>query len=94
MDVLNFLILFIIIHQGDLFQWSSVLDILDNELKKPDAPRDLVIAALRFSRSLLENCSNRHVYNSYEVPHSFTRHLYCDTIIAIMSIHTSLFDRL
>lgn len=53
--------------QGDLFQWSTVLDVIDVELAKEDSSRELVLAALRFSRSLLENCSNRHVYNSYEV---------------------------
>jgi hypothetical protein len=55
--------------QSDLFQWSAVLDVIDAELAKKGEEYDRAIhlGLLRFTRSLLENCSNRHVYNSYEV---------------------------
>mgnify|MGYP002637147540 CR=1 FL=1 len=53
--------------QGDLSQWVSVLDIVDTELAKEDNPSNLLVACLKITRQLLENCSNRHVYNSYEV---------------------------
>ena len=55
--------------QSDLFQWSAVLDVIDAELTKKgeEYDRALHLSLLRFTRSLLENCSNRHVYNSYEV---------------------------
>ncbi len=55
------------IFQGDLFQWVSVLDVLDRELGKAEASSDLVLEVLRCCRVLLENCSNRHVFNSFEV---------------------------
>jgi hypothetical protein len=55
--------------QSDLFQWSAVLDVIDAELAKKGEEYDRAIhlGLLRFTRSLLENCSNRHVYNSHEV---------------------------
>ncbi|KAG0309262.1 hypothetical protein BGZ98_004111 [Dissophora globulifera] len=67
--------------RGDLFHWVAVLnrfdDILDrlcksHELKKAqpkefsDENRRLVLAILGFSRILLENCTNRNIYASYE----------------------------
>ena len=58
--------------KADLLHWAKVLDILDAVLAKDDSPEDLLIAVLKFSRLLLENCSNRHVYNSYEVSFSNT----------------------
>ncbi len=53
--------------KADLLHWAKALDILDALLAKEDTPEELLIVVLKFSRLLLENCSNRHVYNSYEV---------------------------
>lgn len=68
--------------RGDLFHWVGVLnrfdDILDilcksHEMKtsrpKPFSPENqkLVYAILSFSRLLLESCTNRNLYASYEV---------------------------
>jgi len=53
--------------KADLLHWAKVLDILDIVLGKEDSPEALLIVSLKFTRMLLENCSNRHVYNSYEV---------------------------
>ncbi|KAI8349558.1 hypothetical protein B0O80DRAFT_501281 [Mortierella sp. GBAus27b] len=67
--------------RGDLFHWVTVLnrfdDILDNvckthEMKKAqpkefsDENKRLTLAILGFSRMLLENCTNRNLYASYE----------------------------
>ncbi|KAF9195150.1 hypothetical protein BGZ51_004577 [Haplosporangium sp. Z 767] len=67
--------------RGDLFHWVSVLnrfdEILENickgyDMKKPQPKefshndRRLVLAILAFSRLLLENCTNRNLYASYE----------------------------
>ncbi|KAF9951518.1 hypothetical protein BGZ72_006995 [Mortierella alpina] len=67
--------------RGDLFHWVAVLnrfdDLLDNlckshDMKKPQ-PRPfsaqdkrLTLAILDFSRLLLESCTNRNLYASYE----------------------------
>ena len=56
--------------QGDLSQWVSVLDIVDAELGREESSSELKVACLKLTRQLLENCSNRHVYNTYEVPTS------------------------
>jgi E3 ubiquitin-protein ligase HUWE1 len=68
--------------RGDLFHWVAVLnrfdEILDvickaRELKKPQPSeltgeeRQQILAILSFSRMLLENCTNRNLYASYEV---------------------------
>lgn len=53
--------------KSDLMHWAKVLDILDGNLAKDDASDELLATALKFTRLLLENCNNRHVYNSYEV---------------------------
>ncbi|KAF9927616.1 hypothetical protein FBU30_003038 [Linnemannia zychae] len=67
--------------RGDIFLWVTVLnrfdDILDtlcktHDMKKPlpktfsETDRRLVLAILFFSRLLLENCTNRNLYASYE----------------------------
>ncbi|KAF9935205.1 hypothetical protein FBU30_006290 [Linnemannia zychae] len=67
--------------RGDLFHWVGVLnrfdEILDtlcktHDMKKPQpkefsaADRRLVLAILNFSRLLLESCTNRNLYASYE----------------------------
>ncbi|KAG0319507.1 hypothetical protein BGZ97_002029 [Linnemannia gamsii] len=67
--------------RGDLFHWVSVLnrfdEILDtlckaHDMKKPQpkelspADRRLTLAILSFSRLLLESCTNRNLYSSYE----------------------------
>ncbi|KAG0215073.1 hypothetical protein BGX33_001508 [Mortierella sp. NVP41] len=67
--------------RGDLFHWVGVLnrfdEILDtlcktHDMKKPQpkeflpADRRLVLVILSFSRLLLESCTNRNLYASYE----------------------------
>ncbi|KAF9118932.1 hypothetical protein BGW39_000739, partial [Mortierella sp. 14UC] len=67
--------------RGDIFLWVAVLnrfdDILDSlckthDMKKPqpkpfsESDRRLTLAILYFSRLLLENCTNRNLYASYE----------------------------
>ncbi|KAL1921444.1 uncharacterized protein VTP21DRAFT_11160 [Calcarisporiella thermophila] len=68
--------------RGDLFLWISVLNRFDTileklceryELKKhvqkepfADNERQTLLAILRFTKLLLENCTNRNLYNSYE----------------------------
>ncbi|KAF9145192.1 hypothetical protein BGX30_010067 [Mortierella sp. GBA39] len=67
--------------RGDLFHWVGVLnrfdDILDtlcktHDMKRPQpkdlspADRRLTLAILSFSRLLLESCTNRNLYASYE----------------------------
>ncbi|KAF9277395.1 hypothetical protein BGZ68_009323 [Mortierella alpina] len=67
--------------RGDLFHWVAVLnrfdDILDNlckshDMKKPQPKpfsaqdKQLTLAILDFSRLLLESCTNRNLYASYE----------------------------
>ncbi|KAF9934938.1 hypothetical protein BGZ67_003626 [Mortierella alpina] len=67
--------------RGDLFHWVAVLnrfdDLLDNlckthDMKKPQPKpfsaqdRRLTLAILDFSRLLLESCTNRNLYASYE----------------------------
>ncbi|CAG8770870.1 2017_t:CDS:2, partial [Funneliformis caledonium] len=67
--------------RGDLFHWITVLNrfdsILENicqsyKLKKLQAEnfneetRSVLLAILKFSRMLLENCTNRNLYSSYE----------------------------
>ncbi|KAK5816821.1 hypothetical protein F5H01DRAFT_405347 [Linnemannia elongata] len=67
--------------RGDIFLWVAVLnrfdDILDtlckaHDVKKPypkpfsESDRRLTLAILNFSRLLLENCTNRNLYASYE----------------------------
>lgn len=53
--------------KSDLMHWAKVLDILDAILGKVDSPDDLLVIVLKFTRLLLENCNNRHIYSSYEV---------------------------
>jgi hypothetical protein len=53
--------------KADLLHWAKVLDIMDAVLAKDDSQDDLLVAVLKFTRLLLENSSNRHVYNSFEV---------------------------
>lgn len=68
--------------RGDLYNWVGVLDrfdeILENliatyELERlqvgtfSQSDQELLVGVLRFSRLLVENCTNRNIYNSYEV---------------------------
>lgn len=53
--------------KADLLHWANALDVLDVVLAKTDSPDELLVVVLKFTRLLLENSSNRHVYNSYEV---------------------------
>ena len=68
--------------RGDLFHWIAVLNRFDNilenicqnhKLKKlqtenfNEGTRSVLLAILKFSRMLLENCTNRNLYSSYEV---------------------------
>ena len=68
--------------RGDLHYWSGTLnrfdDILDETVRDYDLRRLqindftpkrklLLVSLLRFSRLLLENCTNRKLYNSFEV---------------------------
>nr|CAG8455076.1 13988_t:CDS:10 [Entrophospora candida] len=67
--------------RGDLFHWIGVLNrfdtileniCLNNKLKKlqtanfSEPSRSILLAILKFSRLLLENCTNRNLYSSYE----------------------------
>ncbi|RIA89170.1 hypothetical protein C1645_825193 [Glomus cerebriforme] len=67
--------------RGDLFHWIAVLNRFDNvlenicqtyKLKKlqtvnfTEGTRNVLFAILKFSRMLLENCTNRNLYSSYE----------------------------
>ncbi|KAF9976767.1 hypothetical protein BGZ73_007902 [Actinomortierella ambigua] len=67
--------------RGDLFHWTGVLnrfdDILDHickahDMKKPQSKefspetRRMTLSILNFSRLLLESCTNRNLYSSYE----------------------------
>ncbi len=68
--------------RGDLHYWSSTLnrfdDILEESCKDYELARlqwndftpnrkRLLVSILRFSRLLMENCTNRKLYASYEV---------------------------
>lgn len=65
--------------RGDLFHWVAVLDKFDATLERLLDSRDLrisdfdpgekelVLGILYFSRLLVENCTNRNIYNSYDV---------------------------
>jgi E3 ubiquitin-protein ligase HUWE1 len=69
--------------RSDLFHWVKVLDRFDkilqhlisiyinrNELQETnftEADQRLIRGILWFSRLLVENCTNRNIYNSYEV---------------------------
>ncbi|GBC34534.2 DUF913-domain-containing protein [Rhizophagus irregularis DAOM 181602=DAOM 197198] len=67
--------------RGDLFHWIAVLNRFDNilenicqtyKLKKlqtvnfTEGTRSTLLSILKFSRMLLENCTNRNLYSSYE----------------------------
>lgn len=68
--------------RGDLFHWVTVLDRFDSILlgicndyslkeiqTKPfkQEAKNLVLSIIDLSRTLFENCTNRNIYNSYEV---------------------------
>ena len=69
--------------RGDLYNWIPVLDRFDAILEKINmesgcavgaqmkefdvTSRTLLIAILRATRLLIENCTNRSIYNSYDV---------------------------
>eukprot|EP00288_Rhodomonas_lens_P014390 CAMPEP_0177695400 /NCGR_PEP_ID=MMETSP0484_2-20121128/3436_1 /TAXON_ID=354590 /ORGANISM="Rhodomonas lens, Strain RHODO" /LENGTH=470 /DNA_ID=CAMNT_0019206321 /DNA_START=263 /DNA_END=1672 /DNA_ORIENTATION=+ len=72
--------------KGDLSQWCRVLDILDAELAKEESPAELCVAILRFTRLLLENCSNRHVYNSYEHLKRLLEVEDCDVVMGVLRV--------
>ncbi|XP_073306333.1 E3 ubiquitin-protein ligase UPL1-like [Primulina huaijiensis] len=45
------------------------LQLEDNSLESdPPFPREAVLHILRVIRIILENCTNKHLYNAYEVP--------------------------
>ncbi|KAI8051113.1 hypothetical protein BDF22DRAFT_89509 [Syncephalis plumigaleata] len=68
--------------RGDMFHWVAVLDRfdvilerlvkqyrLDQEIQLQSFTLDekrLIVGILKFSRLLVENCTNRNIYNSYE----------------------------
>ncbi|MGB1593036.1 MAG: DUF908 domain-containing protein [Promethearchaeia archaeon] len=70
----------------DLQHWASVLDILDAALGQPDSDVTLLVAVLKFTRLLLENCNNRHVYNSYEHLKRLLEHDDCEVIMATLRV--------
>lgn len=68
--------------RGDLFHWVAVLDRFDLILESicieykltevqtvpfKDQTKTLILAIIDLSRILFENCTNRNIYNSYEV---------------------------
>jgi E3 ubiquitin-protein ligase HUWE1 len=68
--------------RGDLFYWVTVLDRFDFILQKicneynlkeiqtkpfSQETKSLILAIINLSRTLFENCTNRNIYNSYEV---------------------------
>lgn len=68
--------------RGDLHYWTQTLnrfdDILSDTIReygidkvqtRPFSPhtKKLIASILRFSRLLIENCTNRKLYNSYDV---------------------------
>ena len=68
--------------RGDLFHWVGVLNRFDNILQRicdeydlqhiqsrdfDAVTKDLLLAITNFSTTLFENCTNRNIYNSYEV---------------------------
>lgn len=73
----------VIEEKTDLFHWTDLLNRFDEQLesvlsrhipvgKLQTAPfseedRKLVLGILEFSRILLETCSSRNIYNSYDV---------------------------
>jgi len=70
--------------KSDLFQWVPLVDRFDEVLAKVveecwdsqsglqfkplDEWRDVVVSILTFTRLLLDNCSSRNIYCSYDVP--------------------------
>ena len=70
--------------RGDLHYWSATLNRFDSILEESCKDYDLnklqlndftpnrkrlLVSILRFSRLLMENCTNRKLYASYEVSH-------------------------
>lgn len=68
--------------RGDLFHWTAVLNRFDGILQRicsdydlqhlqnrefEASTKSLLIAIINISRILFENCTNRNIYNSYEV---------------------------
>jgi E3 ubiquitin-protein ligase HUWE1 len=69
--------------RSDLFQFSAVLNrfdtileivcreyTLENSIQKQPfdgEKKQMILAILNFSKLLFENCTNRNIYNSYEV---------------------------
>ncbi|KAI9471386.1 hypothetical protein BDB00DRAFT_862403 [Zychaea mexicana] len=78
--------------RGDLFHWVGVLNRFDGILQRTcdeydlqehmqsrdfDAnTKDLLVAVANLSTTLFENCTNRNIYNSYEVYEKLIHHLY------------------
>lgn len=73
----------IIEEKTDLFHWSDLLNRFDEQLEEilsrripvgklqisemTAGEREIVLSVLEFSRILLETCSSRNIYNSYDV---------------------------
>ncbi|KAJ1494819.1 hypothetical protein T484DRAFT_1764310 [Baffinella frigidus] len=72
--------------KGDLSQWVSVLDIVDAELGKEESSSELKVACLKITRQLLENCSNRHVYNTYEHLTKLLGSNECPVVMAVLRV--------
>lgn len=72
--------------KGDLLHWANVLDVLDVVLAKTDSPDELLVVVLKFTRLLLENSSNRHVYNSYEHLKKVLEHDNCEVVMAVLHV--------
>lgn len=68
--------------RGDLFHWVAVLDRFDVILESicieykltevqtvpfKDQTKQLILSIVDLSRILFENCTNRNIFNSYEV---------------------------
>lgn len=82
----------IIEEKTDLFHWTDLLNRFDEQLEtvlslhipigklqiSPFSQEDrrLVLAILDFSRNLLETCSSRNIYNSYDVSQMYSFYFY------------------
>lgn len=68
--------------KGDLYHWIGVLDSFDSTLESiikkygleevqkcplEDLDKSILCHIIRFTKLLLDNCSNRNIYVSYEV---------------------------
>lgn len=90
--------------RGDLHYWTQTLNrfdiiladtiqeyAIDKVQTKPFEParKDLIASILRFSRLLIENCTNRKLYNSYDVSSRLSHSL---RIALLTRLNTTLAD--